>query len=230
MRSTRKTTRRASSACSTRGSSFSVLPARRGGVDEQRQRHPVDVHAARSLVGRRRAGSSPRRRTTEKLPSPAVAALQTGSNPRRARRQRSEPAAEARPAASPAVRGEDQVAAGAQDPRRSRRRRGGRRARRRGRRGRPGRGARAGRPALKATRPSGSRPTRAVGARGPPRRSGRRRAPGPPGTRGRGRAPRRRRRTRPRSTRSGAADVQHRGGERGQRRAIGHRLDRKRLL
>ncbi len=83
VRSTRKRTRRASSACSTWGSSFSVLPPGRGRVDQQRQRHSLDLHAARSLVAgarsnRRRAGG--RQRSCRRRPG----SPRTSSIPRRA--------------------------------------------------------------------------------------------------------------------------------------------------
>ena len=186
VRWTRNSTRRASSACSTRGSSFSVLPAGRGRVDQQRQWHPLDVHAIRSLIGRRR------RLAAAQAPDREAAVAGRGAL------DRLDPAAREAPAQQPRARpprrrgaagaGEDQVAAGPQHPGDLGRRRAGVDAGRPDRSGRRGRAARRGGPALKATRPSGSRPTRAVAR--PHRLLGAVDAAHPrrAGTRGRGRA------------------------------------------
>ena len=82
MRSTRKATRRASSACLDPRQQLQRLAAGRGRVDQQGQRHPRDLHRARSLVGGRRRGRRRAGGATEKLPSPAAPAS-TGSIPRR---------------------------------------------------------------------------------------------------------------------------------------------------
>ena len=161
MRWTRKTARRASSACLDPRQQLQRLAARRGRVDQQGQRHPRDIHRARSLIGARRrarrraAGrqrSCRRRRSRsrrlESAPRQAPPQQQPPSPPR--------PVAAARPGAG------SRRGAG---PGRARPARGGRRRATTRSKRRRGRAGRAGLPCLKATRPSGSRPTRAVAAR-----------------------------------------------------------------
>ena len=201
--------------------------ARRGRVDQERQRHPrsMSMPCARSLVGRGRLTGSPRRRPTEKLPSPAASS-----------RDRLEPV----PARAASARSR------APRPRGRRRRRCGRRSGsrrgaapgppRRRRRGVDqgdeveevvGEGQRARAAGLEGDPALGVEPDPGGGARGPRPRRGRRRGRRRAGTRGRGRGRRRPRRTRSpgsapacRRWRTAAASGVSGGG--------GHRRDRMR--
>ena len=213
MRWTRKTARRASSACSTRGSSFSERPPPEDGLTRSASGisgstpiAPCSPWREPSRTGRR---GRPRRRMTRKLPPPAPPSGAARSRARRAGDRSSRGAGRAGRRAARRGRGA-----------------GGRRAAAPGPPPRPravpsrwttrskwssGKGRRRGPPCLKAIRPSGSRPTRAVGPRGRASARRRRRGPGRGGTRGRGRAPARPRRIRPPGpARAPGADVQHR--------------------
>ena len=119
-----------------RGSSFSVLPPAEAGLTSSVSGIPSI--SMRSQPSRRRAPRSPpRRRPTEKLPSPAGGALdQLESAAGQAPAQ--EPSADARQSLGAARSGRGSGGRRGAGPGRSRPPRGGRRPRRRGRRSRPG--------------------------------------------------------------------------------------------